>query len=125
MKEAALQPPFLPLFEWNDHLVGANQAQILSDHFVRQVGIGLAGIEQRRFVAKAVALGFQFGQLSPAGIQLLRVAAPRENAVRPSDGVAGEGSHHKQSGDRPCRAADQSDAVRLSPHTLRRIRKTP
>ena len=47
------------VIEWNDHLVGANQAEVLADHFIGQVGIGPARIEQRRFVAKTIALGFQ------------------------------------------------------------------
>ena len=51
------------IVERDDHLVGADEAELAPDHLVGEVGIGVARIEQSRAVGEPRPLGLELGEL--------------------------------------------------------------
>jgi hypothetical protein len=113
------------VFEWNDNLVGTDQAKVTTHHLIGQVRIGLAWIQQCRAMLELGAFRLKFGKLGLAHFKLLRIAAPGKQAVGTSDRMTGKGADDEQRHGGPHRPADQSNRFVALGHGLTRIRKTP
>ena len=83
--------PRPPSVQWDDHLVGADQPEILAHQLIGHIGIGLVGVEQVGAVLELRALLFDLRELGLALLKRVVIAAPGENPVFPGNGVAGKG----------------------------------
>ena len=83
------------VFQRHHDLVGPDQPEVLADHFVGEIGVGPARVEQFRLVPEPVALGLEHCKLCPAFLELLGIAVPGEQAVGPGNGMACDGDRCK------------------------------
>src|SRR5579884_1935298 len=79
------------LVQRNDHLIGANQPQVLADQLVGHVRIGLVGVEEVGAVLELGALLVDLGELGLPLLELAMIAAPGEDSVFAGDRMTGEG----------------------------------
>ena len=73
-----------PSVEWDDHFVGTNETEPLSNKLVGHVGIGLVRIEQGGTVLEFRPLLFKSGKFGLALLQCAMIAAPRQIPFGPA-----------------------------------------
>src|SRR4051794_34722254 len=108
------------LVEGDDHLIGADKAEVLAHQLVGHVRIGLARVEKRRMMAQLRALCLELREFNLALLQRAMVPSPGEDPVGPGDRVAGEGPDDDQRQRRRSRAANELKNAVPTPHDVTR-----
>ena len=102
--------------ERNDDLVRTDEPELVADHFIGEIGIGLARIEKLGAVTKRRFFRLEPRQLRLPSLQVAVVSAPGEQTVRPGNSIAGEIADDDQCKRRPKSTADQTRNSIFSTH---------
>src|SRR4051812_17318742 len=70
----------------DDHLVGADEAELAMDHLLGEVGIGMVGVEQLRAVGEPRPLVLELGEPGALDRPGAAIIAPGEDSVLADDG---------------------------------------
>jgi len=76
--------------ERHDHFVVMDDAKLAADQFIAQVRINTARIEQIHAIAQFIPLSLNGLKFTLGAMELTRVVAPRQNAVRAKHDITRE-----------------------------------